>query len=279
MLNVLTHVARPIFRKTRAALYAYVAPEGPDSHLSSHSLDRVPLGAEVEISSRPAQDLYQVWRTIPGGHKWWHYFRVYENIIGPFRSEPIRLLEVGVYKGGSLAMWRKYLHPASVIVGLDIDGACAQHDRPTEKVHVRIGDQSDEAFLRGVVEEFGPFDVIIDDGSHVCSHMIKTFDYLFLHGLADRGVYIAEDTHSNFWPGYRDQRYSFIDLCKDLVDLSHGHYFEHRGLDAFTLDSPQRLKEISMSRIGAQIEEIRFLDSVVVIQRNANRRLPTVEHL
>lgn len=279
MPNVLTRVARPIYRKTRAALYRYRVPEGPAAYLSSHSLERVPVKAEGELSSRPAEDLYQIWRTIPGGHKWWHYFRIYESIIGPLRGQPIRLLEVGVYKGGSLAMWRKYLHPESVIVGLDIDDTCTNYDRPAEKVHVRIGDQSNETFLRAVVEEFGPFDVIIDDGSHVCSHMIKTFDYLFLHGLAERGVYIAEDTHSNFWPGYRDQWYSFIDLCKDLVDLSHGQYFDHPGLGAFTLDSPQRLKEISMSRIGAQIEEIRFLDSVVVIQRNANRPLPTVEHL
>lgn len=176
-------------------------------------------------------------------------------------------------------MWGKYLHPESVIVGLDIDDACATFNRPTERVHVRIGDQSDVAFLRAVVEEFGPFDVIIDDGSHVCSHMIKTFDYLFLNGLTDAGVYIAEDTHSNFWPGYRDQRYSFIDLCKDLVDLSHAHYFDHYGLDAFTLGTPKRLGEIAVSRIGAQIEEIRFLDSIVVIQRRVDRPLPTVEHL
>lgn len=279
MLNVLMRVARPIYRKTRAALYAYRAPGGPAVHLSPHSLERVPMRMERGLSTPPTEDLYQIWQTIPGGHKWWHYFRVYESIIGPLRGQPIRLLEVGVYKGGSLALWRRYLHPESVIVGLDIDGACANYDRPAEKVHVRIGDQSDVAFLAAVVEEFGPFDVIIDDGSHVCSHMVKTFDYLFLHGLADRSVYIAEDTHSNFWPGYRDQPYSFIDLCKDLVDLSHGQYFDHHGLDAFTLGSAKRLKEISMSRIGAQIEEIRFLDSIVVIQRSVNRPLPIVEHI
>lgn len=109
MPNVLTRVARPIYRKTRAALYRYRVPEGPAAHLSSHSLKRVPVKAEGELSSRPAEDLYQIWRTIPGGHKWWHYFRIYESIIGPLRGQPIRLLEVGVYKGGSLAMWRNYL--------------------------------------------------------------------------------------------------------------------------------------------------------------------------
>ena len=109
--------------------------------------------------------------------------------------------------------------------------------------------------------------------------MIRSFDYLFLNGLTPSGVYIAEDTHSNLWLDYRDQLYSFLDLCKDLVDLSHAHYFNNLRVPAFTLGSPDRVKEISVSRIGAQIEEIRFLDSIVVIQRRSNRPLPTTEHL
>lgn len=153
---------------------------------------------DVDSAERPSGDLYGIWQRIPGGHKWWHYFAAYERILGPLRDRPVRFLEIGVYKGGSLAMWRAYLHPRSVIVGLDVDPLCAAFDRPDDGVHVRIGDQSDVAFLRSVVDEFGPFDVVIDDGSHVCSHMIRTFDHLFLNGLKDGGIYIAEDTHSNF---------------------------------------------------------------------------------
>jgi hypothetical protein len=237
------------------------------------------MPVEVDTSQRPSGHLYKTWQQIPGGHKWWHYFSTYEKIIGPLRTRPVRFLEIGVYNGGSLAMWRKYLHPDSVIVGLDIDPRCAAFDRPEEMVHVRVGDQSDVAFLVAIVAEFGPFDVIVDDGSHICSHMIKSFDYLFLNGLTDSGVYIAEDTHSNFWPDYRDQQYSFIDLCKDLVDLSHAHYLNHDAIEPFTLNHPGRVKEVEVTRIGAQIEEIRFLDSIVVLQRRADRPLPTVEHL
>ncbi len=279
MLKALKQLARPTYRTLQNVLNAYRLPTGLSSQLSPHSLERVPMKMQGESSAPPAEDLYKVWLQIPEGHKWWHYFSEYERVLGSMRSTPIRLLEVGVYKGGSLAMWKRYLHPDSVIVGLDLNPECARFDRPEEHVHVRIGDQSDMSFLRAVADEFGPFDVVIDDGSHVCSHMIKTFDYLFLNGLKDNGVFIAEDTHSNFWPGYRDQRYSFIDLCKDLVDLSHAHYFDHRGLDAFTLGAPNRVKEISVSRLGAQIAEIRFLDSMVVIQRKADRPLPTVQHL
>ena len=105
------------------------------------------------------------------------------------------------------------------------------------------------------------------------------FDHLFLNGLTDRGVYIAEDTHSNFWLEYRDRPYSFIDLCKDLVDLSHAHYVNHPDIVSFTAGARGRVTEVAITRIGAEIEEIRFLDSIVVIQRRALRPLPTVEHL
>lgn len=257
----------------------YRFPEAPRTALSSATTMPVAMRFDARSARPPKEDLYRIWHEIPGGFKWWHYFSIYEKVIGPLRGKPIRFLEIGVYKGGSLEMWRKYLHPESVIVGLDIDPTCAAFDRPADGLHVRIGDQSDVGFLKSVVEEFGRFDIVLDDGSHFNSHLIKSFDYLFLNGLQDTGIYIAEDTHTNFWPNYRDRGYSFIDLCKDLVDWSHAHYIDHRGVVPFTVGHENRVTEISMSRIGAEIEEIRFLDSIVIIQRNATRPLPTVEHL
>jgi hypothetical protein len=279
MLKILKRLARPLAVRVRNFLFQYRLPVYPSICLSRYCVEQVQLLMDADGSERPSEHLYLIWKQIPGAHKWWHYFSTYECIVGPLRSRPIRLLEVGVYKGGSLAMWRRYLHPESVIVGLDIDPNCASFDRPDESIHVRIGDQSDPNFLNRIVGEFGPFDLVIDDGSHVCSHMIKTFDFLFLKGLTSNGIYVAEDTHSNFWHGYRDQQYSFIDLCKDLVDLSHAHYVKNRSDKLFTIGDPGRIRAASMTRIGAQIKEIRFLDSMVVIQRRSNPLLPTSEHL
>ena len=72
--------------------------------------------------------------------------------------------------------------------------------------------------LQGVVEEFGPFDLIIDDGSHIASHMLASFNYLFLEGLNDAGIYFVEDTHSNYFQSHRDTEFSFMDMAKSLVD-------------------------------------------------------------
>jgi 23S rRNA U2552 (ribose-2'-O)-methylase RlmE/FtsJ len=95
------------------------------------------------------------------------------------------MLEIGVARGGSLQMWRRYLHPESTIVGIDIDSPTKQFDDPGRQVHVRIGSQADTRFLQTVIDEFGlfdVFDVIVDDGSHMNSHIAQTFRYLFPMG-------------------------------------------------------------------------------------------------
>ena len=261
--------------------FQYRFPRGPQRFLRATSLQSEPMKLDVQEPMENQNDLYAIWRSIPGGHKWLHYFPIYERYFSEFRRRPIRFLEVGVYRGNSTKMWRRYFHPDSVIIGIDIDPNCAQFDNPDSNIHVRIGDESDPVFLEKVFREFGPFDVILDDGSHICSHMIKTFDYGFLNGLADNGIYFAEDTHSNFWvgAGTRDQTYSFIDLCKDLVDYSHAHYVNHENLAAFEKGNANRLSSISVPRIGREVQEISFFDSVIVIRRNKNRPLPTVVHL
>ena len=97
-----------------------------------------------------------------------------------------------------MQMWRRYLHPESVIVGIDINPTTRRFDEPSQRLHVRIGGQQDISFLESVVTELGPFDVILDDGSHMTSHMVQTFRYLFPNGLASGGIYIIEDIGTNY---------------------------------------------------------------------------------
>src|SRR5262249_42029369 len=47
----------------------------------------------------------------------------------------------------------------------------------------------------------GPFDIIIDDGSHIPQHVIASFQALFPL-LADDGIYVIEDVQTTFWPDY-----------------------------------------------------------------------------
>ena len=203
--------------------YPYRPPAGPRRVLGADLLAPTTLAAGAP---EPTGRIREVWKTIPGGHKWHHYFATYEEIFSQLGHRPLRMLEIGVYRGGSAKLWRQILPAGSVFVGIDIAPECKQFEDDAAGLHIRIGDQSDPTFLAQVVREFGPFDFILDDGSHYPAHMIASFRHLFLQGLKDPGIYLAEDCATNFWISHRDRGYTFVDLCKDLVDYQHAAYWD-----------------------------------------------------
>ena len=88
----------------------------------------------------------QVWATIPGGHKWLGYFQVYDREFGRYHGKSPRVLEIGVYRGASLQLWRRFFGDGATIVGIDIDESCAAFNAPEHDIHMEIGDQSDPVF-------------------------------------------------------------------------------------------------------------------------------------
>ena len=102
-------------------------------------------------------------------HKWRHYLAVYDRHLARFRksdrSAPLRLLEIGVFRGGSLKLWRTYFGPNAVIFGIDIDEGCRRFNG--QDAQVRVGSQTDVQFLLETVKEMGGLDIVIDDGSHI----------------------------------------------------------------------------------------------------------------
>ncbi|MCU0907090.1 MAG: class I SAM-dependent methyltransferase [Rhodobacteraceae bacterium] len=185
-------------------------------------------------------------------HKFLHYFDIYERHFARFRDRPIRMLEIGVHGGGSLAMWRAYFHPDSTIVGVDINPACARHEAPG--VHVRIGSQDDPAFLARVAAEFGPFDIVLDDGSHVNAHVITSFQALYPQ-VTPTGVYLVEDMHTSYWPKFggglrRDG--TFIEFAKAKID---------------EINAPHVRGDFPVTDFTRTADSISFYGSVVVIEK------------
>lgn len=223
-----------------------------------------------------SDELYQLWATTSGGHKWSHYFEIYQAVFGPRRTEPMRVLEIGVLEGSSLRLWKRYFsHPDTVIVGIDIDPRCIAFDAPAEGIRVRIGNQADGAFLKKVVREFGPFDLIIDDGSHFSSHIIASFNHLYSDGLKDSGIYFVEDLHANYWLPWRDSSRSFLDVCKELVEHMHAHY-RNAPPQTFLIDKPsnQPMEALQVPIVTTMIKEIRIFDSIVAIYKTHREYVP-----
>ena len=158
-----------------------------------------------------SNDAQQIW-------KWKHYFPIYERFFQEFVYKTVTFLEIGIASGGSLQMWKRYFGPHATIIGIDILPECKACEE--DQIAVRIGAQQDTTFLQSILDEFGPPDIVLDDGSHLMSHMLKTFEFLYPK-VAKNGIYMVEDLHTAYWEeyegGYRRMG-TFIERCKDLLD-------------------------------------------------------------
>jgi hypothetical protein len=178
----------------------------------------------AELSGNP---LYAHFLANRGGavlDKWVHYFPIYHRHLDRFRGKPVRLLEIGVYRGGGLDMWSRYLGPDAKLVGLDIDEAAVRAVRG--RFPVVLGDQADPDVLLRINEQYGPFDVVIDDGGHTMRQQIVTAETLFPL-LNDGGVFLVEDTHTSYWSEFGGALHgdgSFIEWTKNRVDDLHSRH-------------------------------------------------------
>lgn len=95
------------------------------------------------------------------------------------------VLEIGVLNGASLRMWQEYF-PGAEIFGMDIAAR-------TIGLNVFIGDQGSREDLERVAQA-GPFDLIVDDGSHRPEDQVLGAVTLVPH-LWEGGLYIIEDVN------------------------------------------------------------------------------------
>ena len=114
-----------------------------------------------------------------------HYWAHLRDVCNDIR----RVCEIGVQTPNSVRMWEEFF-PNAVIHGVDIDQKCQQIEGGRVRIH--IGSQNDMVFLNEVVASAGgPFDIVIDDGSHLIDHQINTFNFLFPR-MSDHGRFLQK---------------------------------------------------------------------------------------
>lgn len=185
--------------------------------------------------------------------KWLHYFEIYHRHFGRFRGASPVVVEIGVYQGGSLEMWRDYFGPGARIVGVDLDPACASF--AGESIEVLIGDQADRAFLAELRRRLPHIDILVDDGGHTMEQQLVTFEELYPH-IQPLGVYLCEDLHTSYhadWGGGYRRDGTFIERAKRLVDQLNAW---HSGDAGLAVDDTTR------STFG-----LHFYDSVLVAEK------------
>jgi hypothetical protein len=185
-------------------------------------------------------------------HKWVHYFDIYERHFERFRGKKPVMLEIGVMGGGSLAMWKEYFGGGCKVVGLDINPECKQH--AAEDIDVFIGSQDDPAVISAILEKYPHIDIVLDDGSHLSRHMIRTFELLYSR-ISPLGVYLVEDTHANYWPDWEGglrKSDTFMEFSKAKVD---------------ELNAVHTQGALAPTALTVSTDAIAFYDSIVVFEK------------
>lgn len=188
------------------------------------------------------------------------YTPVYFDLLKDLRDRPLRMMEIGVGgyshpdRGGeSLATWRDFL-PNAFLVGVDIQRKTMDLG---PRVKILQGSQVDAEFLADAVKQYGPFDIILDDGSHMNEHVVETFGLLF-PTLVPGGIYIVEDVQTATFPQYGGSL--------ELKEPNMVGFFASMAADLF---NGKDLGDI------AAIE--RFHNIIVIHKRDAHGRGPTAD--
>ncbi|MGV3626200.1 MAG: CmcI family methyltransferase [Betaproteobacteria bacterium] len=201
--------------------------------------------------------------------KWDHYFDIYDHLLSHLYGKDINFLEIGVQNGGSLEVARKLFGANTKILGVDIDPQCRKLEAAGVADKIITGSQVDEQCLNEVVRFMPAIDVLIDDGSHVQSHMILSFINLF-PAIAPNGIYIIEDTHTNYSPEHQE---SFLgiglyDYFKGLAERLNIDFIDaDLRKTRYKIPREQRPPRNVLPDICREIFSIEFFDSVIAVRK------------
>ena len=184
-----------------ARLLARSAPMTARGYRFGADVQPVDLPSSRDATRKPnaLRSYFEAHREGHGIYKGRHYFDLYVRHLAGFVGREVVVVEVGVYSGGSLEMWKSYFGEHATVHGVDIQEACRVYE--TDAIHIHVGDQADRAFWQRFKEDVPFIDVLIDDGGHHPDEMRVTFEEL-LPILRPGGVYICEDIVSNEFLAY-----------------------------------------------------------------------------
>ncbi|KXW58064.1 demethylmacrocin O-methyltransferase [Ferrovum myxofaciens] len=209
--------------------------------------------------------------------KWSLYLQEYDRLFESFRDKPVRLLEIGIQNGGSLEIWSSYFNNAVSLLGCDINSDCDSLTYDDSRITVFVGDANSPDTFERIIGKVQNFDLIIDDGSHKSSDIIKSFTLYFPY-LKEGGMFIIEDIHCSYWSQFEGglfDPYSSMSFFKRLTDIIN---HEHWGITRTSSDILHGIftkYDCHMDEdVLSQLHSIEFVNSMCII-----RKAPSVENV
>jgi hypothetical protein len=161
-------------------------------------------GARESSQEKMGMSLATIHRQKTGkvSDKWSSYLDFYDDRFFYLQDTQVKILEIGVQNGGSLETWAQYFWNAEKIYGIDVDPKCADLKFEDERIEVIVGDSK-------TTQIDSTFDIIIDDGSHQSDDIIENWN-VWWPKLNNGGLYVVEDFHTMWMPGYGNNAIRFF---------------------------------------------------------------------
>lgn len=194
------------------------------------------------------KNLNKTWQGTPFEKK--HFLDTYDNEFFKFKDKlDLRILELGVDKGGSLELWNAYFPNLSLLVGVEKDDLRIEGNF-SNKTRIEIGNLSEIEFY-DKIKRYGVFDIIIDDASHKSSDIILSFENLFPI-LSDGGLYCIENVYYSGTGDYNNQ--SLEKFIQELVINANGI--------TDCIDIPERMNQFSW-----WIKSIHIENQLIIVRK------------
>ena len=115
----------------------------------------------------------------------------YDDIFESFENLPIKMIQIGVYNGESIRLWKDYLHSESEIYACDLN--YFEHIDGTYSV---IGDMYSNDQVSKFSNDY--FDLVIDDGPHSFESFVLVMQK-YHSKIKKNGTLIIEDIINSSW--------------------------------------------------------------------------------
>jgi hypothetical protein len=146
------------------------------------------------------------------------YIELYEKLLCSQKESAKNVLEVGIYNGGSIKLWKDYfanahVHALDILPSEDIWEQIKNDERIT--LYTSTDAYNENIFKTNFLDTGLKFDFMLDDGPHTLDSMIK-FIELYSQIMTDKGILIIEDV----------QRMEWIDTLKKAVSPELQQYIK-----------------------------------------------------
>ena len=181
------------------------------------------------------------------------FLKIYSNYFNDYKDKEINILEIGVYKGESLKIWREYFSKAK-ICGIDINEIKFKIDG----VDIIKADQASVKDLTSICEKYKNFDIIIDDGGHHSNQITTSLNFLFDY-LNDNGLYVIEDLQTSYFPRFGGSRFN---LTRKKTSMN----FLKSIADSVNYEQNDR-PFYETKKFDGQVKFVHFFQNVAIIKK------------